>query len=173
MKGAIGLTLLLGTWAGGQTPGPIMQSILPRYQVMKLNLVESAEVMPAEAYDFKLTPPQRSFAEWMEHNASMNYSMCASAAGQSAPPAKPPEKTKAALSAALRASFDYCDGVFESMTDEKSLQPVKVGDRTLYPVNVMIGLVANWNEHYGNIVGYLRSKGITPPSTARAQKGKK
>jgi hypothetical protein len=30
----------------------------------------------------------------------------------------------------------------------------------------MIGVVVSGNEHYGNLVGYLRSKGITPPSTA-------
>jgi hypothetical protein len=30
-----------------------------------------------------------------------------------------------------------------------------------------------YNEHYGNIVVYLRLKGQVPPSTARAQRSQK
>ena len=29
------------------------------------------------------------------------------------------------------------------------------------------------NEHYGNIIVYMRLKGLVPPSTARAQQQKK
>ena len=34
-------------------------------------------------------------------------------------------------------------------------------------VQGMVALIASDNEHYGNLVGYLRAQGITPPSTAR------
>jgi hypothetical protein len=33
----------------------------------------------------------------------------------------------------------------------------------------MLGFLTNMASHYGNMVGYLRAKGVTPPSTARAQ----
>lgn len=167
----LGLGLAAPVW--GQTADPLMQSILPRYQTIRLNLVESAELMPEDAYSFKLTPAQRSFAEWMEHNVQMNYGMCAAISGETAPPGKAPaSKAKADIVRALVESFDYCGERFERMTGEKALHPVQAGGRTVYPVNVMVGLVANWNEHYGNIVGYLRTKGLVPPSTARAAKKK-
>jgi hypothetical protein len=33
----------------------------------------------------------------------------------------------------------------------------------------MLGFLTNMASHYGNMVGYLRAKGVTPPGTARAQ----
>jgi uncharacterized damage-inducible protein DinB len=37
---------------------------------------------------------------------------------------------------------------------------------------VLIYNIAHNNEHYGNIVLYMRLKGHVPPSTARVQQGK-
>jgi uncharacterized damage-inducible protein DinB len=36
--------------------------------------------------------------------------------------------------------------------------------------SVLVFNTAHNNEHYGNIIVYLRLKGIVPPSTARVQK---
>ena len=145
-----------------------MQALLPRFDAAKLNLIEAAEAMPEASYDFKLTPGQRTFGDWIEHNISMNFSMCASMVGHTTPREhQPGGKGKAELVRALKESFDYCEPIFKSMTDEKSQQHIQINDKLVYPVAVMIALVSNWNEHYGNMVGYLRTKGITPPSTAR------
>ena len=53
------------------------------------------------------------------------------------------------------------------------LTRVDVGGKPTYPVDAMMGLLTNMASHYGNMVGYLRAKNITPPSTARTQKKKK
>jgi hypothetical protein len=58
------------------------------------------------------------------------------------------------------------------MTDAKATAQATVADRKVYPVQPMVSLVASLNEHYGNLVGYLRSKGIVPPSSARAAQKK-
>jgi len=31
-------------------------------------------------------------------------------------------------------------------------------------------MISHTNEHYGNLVTYMRLKGMVPPSTARSQK---
>ncbi len=168
------LFLMLACVAGAQPPrGPIMSSILPRYEIAKLNLIEAAEQMPAGEYSYRLTPPQRSFGEWIDHNAKMNYSWCAQAIGEPAPTTAAKvsaSSPKAELVDALKASFAYCDPVFSTMTDEKAVQSIGPEGKKVYPVDRLVGLLANWNEHYGNLVGYLRTKGLTPPSTLRAQK---
>ena len=69
-------------------------------------------------------------------------------------------KGKTDIQAALKASFDYCDAALKEASDQKT------------PARPMISLVASLNEHYGNLVGYLRAKGVVPPSTARASKNK-
>lgn len=154
--------------------GPLMKSLLPRLQTAKLNLVESARLMPESDYGYKLTPAQRTFGQWMEHTIEMNYGTCASLHSTPGPdPLKYKGVTaKGELVAGLEASMDYCEQGFRAMNDTTALQAKTVGKREVYPVNLMVGLVVNWNEHYGNLVGYLRTKGITPPSTARAQKQK-
>lgn len=165
------VTLACATCALAQNP--LTQAVTASYNGAKANLIEAAEAMPADAYSFKLTPGQRPFGEWMEHTAMGNYSFCASIAGT-----KPPEESehihdlngKPDIQGVLKASFDYCDGVMKAMTDQKALTEVTIGDRKSFPVAAMVRLVGSLNEHYGNIVGYLRSKGVTPPSTARQKK---
>ena len=56
------------------------------------------------------------------------------------------------------------------MTDERALTITTIGMKQVYPVTYMVNMAAGLNEHHGNLVGYLRAKGITPPSTARSLK---
>ena len=80
---------------------------------------------------------------------------------------------KADLKKALKDSFDYCEQAFKSFNDETALKPFQVGTRTASPVNVMVGLLTLWDDHYGNLVGYIRTKGLVPPSSARVGAAKK
>jgi hypothetical protein len=169
------LKLLLVTAAAtvaAHAQNPLTDAVMARYKGIRLNLVESAEAMPADAYSFKLTPVQRTFAEWVGHVTIGNYNFCATIKGEKAPDAGHLHSMtdKAGLTAALKKSFDYCDGALAGMTDAKALKAVSVGSKEVYPVQGMVSLVSSDNEHYGNMVGYMRSKGVTPPSTARAKK---
>jgi len=142
---------------------PLVAAFTARYNSAKRNLIESAEAMPEANYTFKLSPTQRTFSEWIAHTAMGNYSFCAGIGGSPAPAVKLSEVTaKADLQKALQASFDFCDTAIQGLGDQKAL----TANNGKYPVNAMFGLIAGLNDHYGNIVGYLRSKGITPPSSA-------
>ena len=142
---------------------PLVTAFTARYNTAKRNLIESAQAMPEANYAFKLSPAQRHFSEWIAHTAMGNYSFCAGIGGSEAHVHKPSEAaSKAELQKALRASFDFCDAAIQGLDDQKVL----TANNGKYPVNAMFGLIAGLNDHYGNIVGYLRSKGITPPSSA-------
>jgi hypothetical protein len=153
-----------------------VKAITTNYERYKTFLNDTAQVMPEADYSYKLTPAQRPFEEWIEHTAMLNYSYCANIKG-----VPPPEETKTvmglkgkeAIAKALADSFTYCDAAFKEIDDAKAVQEVTIGTRKVIPANVMVSLVASLNEHYGNLVGYMRTKGITPPSTARAQQQKK
>ena len=170
------IVMLLAACAAAQPSGPLMQAILPRFDTVRLNLVEAAELMPEDSYTYHLTPPQRSWAEWISHNIQMNYNQCGRIHTAPAPDAKEWEgvSAKAELVAGLKESFAYCEGAFKAMTDEKALQSAApAGGRPVVPAGIMIGLLNSWNEHYGNMVGYLRTRNLVPPSTARAAKAAK
>lgn len=163
------LIALLFVCVSAFAQNPLTQAVTNAYNRVKQNLIAAAEAMPEADYSYKLTPAQRNYGEWIQHTAMGNYSFCAAIKGE-----QPPEEMKslasetgkAELQGALKASFDYCDAALKNTDDKKALTEVTLGGRQTYPVNGMVGLVGSLNEHYGNIVGYLRSKGITPPSSA-------
>ncbi len=164
----LGTLLVCGVAA--QQPGPVLSAVIPQYDSAKRNFVEAAEAMPEAEYQFKLTPAQRAWADWVDHTAGMNLRMCSQMKGEAAPAqSNGADKSKPALVKAIRDSFEYCDGVMKAMTDEAAVKEVSVGQRRTTPLALMVSQIAQLNSHYGNMVGYLRVKGITPPSTARAQ----
>ena len=143
---------------------------------IRRNLMEAAEAMPPADYAFKPTPQVRSFAELVGHVAFANFFLCSMAKGEATPAIGNFEKTlsdKPALVKALGDSLNYCDGVFKETTDANANQQVKVsgpgGSGQSTRALVLMFNTTHNNEHYGNIVVYLRLKGIVPPSTARAQ----
>jgi uncharacterized damage-inducible protein DinB len=72
----------------------------------------------------------------------------------------------------LNESLGYCDKVYGGTTDATFTQAVKMPPIPgIGPTETVRGAVltfntAHNNEHYGNIVVYMRLKGHVPPSTA-------
>jgi len=138
------------------------------YALVKDSLLKAAERMPAEDYSFRTTPKVRTFGEMIAHVATAQMLMCGVVKGEKSianPQFKPAKTAKADLVADLKASFDYCDAIYESMTDAAGIPKVKwfIGDMS------RLGLL-NWNishdnEMYGIIGAFLRIKGLVPPSS--------
>jgi uncharacterized damage-inducible protein DinB len=100
------------------------------------------------------------------------------AKGAAAPATANFERTadKAALIKGLTDALAYCDEVYQSTTVANFNQAVTMtGFPGMNPTTattrgaVLIFNTTHNNEHYGNLVVYLRLKGKVPPSTARAQ----
>ena len=165
------LGILSVSAAVAQAPGPIHSAVDPQYETAQRNFVEAAEAMPEADYGYRLTPAQRPWNEWINHTAGMNLRMCAQMKGDT-PPAQSngSDVSKAALVKAIKESFVYCQGVIGGISEEGALKEVMAGTRKTTPLALMVAQLAQLNSHYGNMVGYLRTKGITPPSTARSAK---
>jgi uncharacterized damage-inducible protein DinB len=141
---------------------------------VKQNVVEAAQKMPEANYSFKPTPEVRSFGEVIGHVVAGNYLYCSRATGET-PPKTEFEKlaTKAELVKALQESVAACDAVITTITDDALTTKVKAGNNEVARGVFVAGVIAHCNEHYGNIVTYMRLKGLVPPSTERAQAPKK
>ena len=146
---------------------PITESEKGFYSFVSGAVVGAAQKMPEENYSFKPAPEVRTFGQLVGHVADASYMFCSKAIGE-ANPARDIEKTKtskADLVAALKDGVVYCNKAFDSMTDAKGSQMVKffnfdVTKLTLFSINS-----AHTDEHYGNMVTYLRLKGIVPPTS--------
>ena len=146
---------------------PITASEKGLYMVISGNVVKAAEKMPEENYSFKPTPEVRSFGQIVGHVADANYSFCAQATGQPNPD-KNIEKTKtskADLVAAIKDAVAYCGNAFDQTTDASGAALVQFGHFQLAKLTLLSLNTAHTDEHYGNLVTYLRIKGIVPPSS--------
>jgi uncharacterized damage-inducible protein DinB len=146
---------------------PITASEKGFYSFVSGAVIGAAQKMPEENYGFKPTPEVRSFGQIVGHVADAQYMFCALAQGEPNP-AKGIEKTKtskADLVAALKDAVAYCNKAFDSMTDAKGSQMVKFMNYDVAKLTVFSINTAHADEHYGNIVTYLRIKGIVPPTS--------
>jgi uncharacterized damage-inducible protein DinB len=130
-------------------------------------VIGAAQKMPEENYSFKPTPEVRSFGQLVGHVADATNMFCSLALGE-ANPAKGIEKTKtskADLVGALKDAVAYCSKAFDSMTDAKGSQMVKFMNFDMAKLTLLSLNTAHTDEHYGNMVTYLRIKGIVPPTS--------
>jgi uncharacterized damage-inducible protein DinB len=141
------------------------------YRSIKDAILRSAAKMPAEHFDFRPTPEVRSFDLILAHITDGNYLLCAPAAGEPSPNGAVVDKTerdrlaREPLVARLRDSFAMCDRAYARLTDAN-------GDDVLPFMNMKrprLGLlwfhISHAFEHYGNLVTYMRLKGIVPPTS--------
>ena len=156
--------------AAAQTP----PAFAAAFDAFAMNLSEAAAAMPAEKFAFRPAAEVRSFGQIIAHVTGAHFLYCSQASGAKLPPevlkqlgalrpysdvpteAKARPYDKAELSALLEQSITFCKSAYES-TDARGW-------------NRLIDNIAHSNEHYGNLVVYLRLNGIVPPSTARAAK---
>ncbi|HEV7967547.1 MAG TPA: DinB family protein [Candidatus Acidoferrales bacterium] len=138
-------------------------------------LARTAEKMPEDMYGMRpgAQPEVRTFGQLIGHLANFNFRWCSDAKGEKNPMEETDfEKltTKAGLVKALDGALTYCDGAYAMLTDANSMDMVQGtrDDGTKVPVlrisRLILNVVHN-NEHYGNLVTYMRIKSIVPPSS--------
>jgi uncharacterized damage-inducible protein DinB len=144
-----------------------MSTVQPLYDMVKGELIKSAELMPEADYAFKPTPAVRSYGQLIGHMANANYAMCSTAKGEKSPAAQDFEKTtaKAALVKALKDALAYCDPVYK-LADAQLSAPAELFGIKMSRMGFAFLNVTHDNLHYGNIITYLRLKGLTPPSSS-------
>jgi uncharacterized damage-inducible protein DinB len=188
------LALLLGcstaSGAHAQTTGagyadalsPSLASVAKAmHATIRRDLAEAAESMPAEEYAFQPTPQVRTFGQLVGHVINANLFFCWQAGGEKPSAVVNYEQvpSKPALVKALNDSLALCDRAYEQTTDANFNQPVEMAPGVgMGPAKTVRGAilmfnVAHNNEHYGNVVVYMRLKGHVPPSTARTQQPRK
>jgi uncharacterized damage-inducible protein DinB len=150
-------------------PGnPISDSEKRVYAMLSSVVIAAAEKMPEESYSFKPTPEVRSFGQLVGHLADSNYFFCSTVAGDK--PVSDAEKSKtkkADLVAALKDAVAYCNKTYAAMTDAKGSEMMKMMGFDMAKLTVLAGNFAHNYEHYGNMVTYMRIRGIVPPTSEK------
>jgi uncharacterized damage-inducible protein DinB len=144
-----------------------------QYASLKRYIIGSAEKMPPDRYAFKPAPEVMTYAGLLGHIIDVQYAYCNAVKGGTNPAAgKGLDKLtdKAALVPAVIEAFAYCDDAFAKLTDQNALEMLTVGSapnqRQVARANQLTLVIAHGNEHYGNLVTYMRIHGIVPPSSS-------
>jgi uncharacterized damage-inducible protein DinB len=171
-------TLLLGTvWLAAAQSGNAQNSVLAPLKTQWENtrtLVEGIVAqVPEDMYDFRPTPEVRSFREQFTHLIDENFRFMAQAAGETPPMEKSvidQLKGRDEILKALKASYDYGTNVWMGMTDQKAMEMIqgRGGQQQLRWAPILVQIIDNMN-HYGNLVVYVRLKGMVPARTAERQ----
>jgi uncharacterized damage-inducible protein DinB len=147
---------------------PLSTGNLFVYSLVKGNIIKAAEEMPESDYGFKPTPDVRSFGQLVGHVADAQFTFCAPALGEQPKPAsaEKTKTTKADLIQALKAGFAYCDTAYKGLTDAHAADMVNFFGHDTAKLSLLTFSSAHDDEHHGNMVTYLRLKGLVPPSSA-------
>lgn len=128
-------------------------------------LVKAAVDAPDAVFAYKPTPEVRSFGETLDHVAASQNGYCRLALGQKSTGSgdHTGAKTKDEVIAALRSSNAVCEQAY-AQSDSEAARPAYDGDKRsrLY---MLLENATHDNEHYGNIVTYLRLNHLVPPSS--------
>jgi uncharacterized damage-inducible protein DinB len=149
---------------------PITASEKGLYMVIVSPVVRAAEKMPEENYAFKPTPEVRSFGQLVGHVADANFMFCAMAQGLPSPSTsiEKTKTTKADLVAALKDSVTSCGKAFDALTDVSGSALIPFHGFQLAKLTLLSLNTAHTDEHYGNMVTYMRLKGLVPPTSENA-----
>ena len=149
------------------TDNPLTAALSRQFTGVARNVVATAEAVPEDLYDYRPAEGVRSMGEMIGHITDYFYQTCAGAAGEEMPDARNFEAlaSKAEHVEAITAARDYCAAVWAGATDAWLLE---VTD-TMMGRQPRVGLLtfnnSHTNEHYGNLVTYMRLNGIVPPSS--------
>jgi len=149
---------------------PLSTELKQNYDQRKGALLAEADRMPDADYSFKATPEVGTFGSRVAHVADAQMMICSAVKGETKKADTAGKTSKADIMAALKASFDYCDGAYDSLTDATATQTVKIFGRPQTKLSALWGNLVHDNEMYGYMAVYLRLKGLVPPTSERRAK---
>jgi uncharacterized damage-inducible protein DinB len=153
-----------------QTASPtLVKELAATLQRAATDIIDIAEAMPEEKYDFKPTPEIYTFRDQLVHCAGIVQRYVDTAKGTKSAPHAQKTLTKAEVLVLLKETFKTGQELLGSVNDAQLLEQVKFpfGDRMVTRFAFWQGPIYQIRNHHGQLVVYLRLNGIVPPTTAR------
>ena len=137
--------------------------------------LEVLEAMPAEHFSYKPVIAQNTFAEQLKHIARANALYFSSFAKNTQIPIDPVSLDKSSLREYVAATFAYVGSILSSLSESDFLRrdlsmpfPAKLHTAQ----DVFLRAYRHTADHRGQLVCYLRLKGISPPQWRFPPNGK-
>ena len=163
------VALLAASSVSAQTASPsLVKDLVATWQRAATEIIDVAEVMPEEKYDYKPVPEIATFRDQLVHVTGIAQRFIDTAKGAKNEAGHKTMK-KAEVIAHMKHTFQIAQEMVASMSDAQLLEQVKFpfGDRMVSRFAFWQGPLYQIRNHHGQLVVYLRMNGIVPPTTAR------
>ncbi|MGH9716352.1 MAG: DinB family protein [Candidatus Acidiferrales bacterium] len=161
-------------------PATIQSTLQFQLTIVEHEFEGAANAMPADKYNFAPTNGDfkgvRTFAQEVKHVATADNRFFGAILGH--PPATPADrfeqengpdsiKTKAQIMQYLRESFAQAHKAIATINNENAFQPLSHPPMPFLNTRAALAIFAcvHANDHYGQMVEYLRDNGIVPPAS--------
>jgi len=163
---------------------PTIASVLNRQlSSIERNIMGAAEAVPEDKYefspatanipgDFKTPEPVRSLSQQFKHIGDALEAYGSAILGQkheaTADENGPKNvKTKPEVMSFLKAEFAKAHGAIDSINQQNAVEqiPAPFGNAKTTRLALAVGMVGHSNNHYGQIIEYLRMNGMIPPES--------
>jgi uncharacterized damage-inducible protein DinB len=132
------------------------------YNRAHTQLVRVAEKMPEADYGFRPTAEVRAFGEIIGHVADAEFLICGPVLGErKRSNVEKTVKSKPALVQALNDAGAYCARAF-ALSGMDIRETVETYGMKMTKLEALIFVTTHDFNHYGNLVTYLRLKGLAP-----------
>jgi uncharacterized damage-inducible protein DinB len=162
-----------------QQPPPPLPGLVAEvktiYTNIHANIGKSVEQFPADKLTWQPTPAVRSWARLIGHITDDNNGACYLLAGETTRPARVDtadtqdsaanKLSKDDLLKGYKESVERCNKAFAAVT-EANMAERAAPTSPRSKIGALTYNTSHTNEHYGNIVTYMRLNGMVPPSTA-------
>jgi len=171
MKLLTAALLITAVASAQETPANPLVTVSQRiFSIAQNDIMRSADKVPEDLWSFQPTKEVRTFAQLFAHVADGQYEFCSVAAGQNVSmDVEKKFKTKAEIVPALKQAFAFCDATYGKLNDKSAADLVSFFGMRITKLGAMDFNTAHTMEHYGNLVTYMRLKGIVPPSSESRQ----
>jgi uncharacterized damage-inducible protein DinB len=188
LSGAMALAQASGSSsAQSSTPtaAPTIASVLNnQLRSIERDVMNAADAIPQDKFDFspasgnipgdfKTPNPVRTFGEQFKHIGDALESYSSIIMGQK-PQASADEngpkniKTKQEVVDYVKAAFAKAHSAIDTINQQNATEEIpnpSGGSRKPTRLGLAVGMVAHSNNHYGQIIEYLRMNGIVPPES--------
>jgi uncharacterized damage-inducible protein DinB len=150
------------------TPAQVVDQLL---SIVEGEMVPLVEAMPADKFNFAPTNGDfkgvRTFGQQVQHVIAANYYMFGAASSLPTPDRQTFKamKTKEQLVQGLKDSFAFGHRAIATLTSQNAMETVKPVDGISTRGGIMAFAIIHMNDHFGQMVEYLRMNGIVPPSS--------
>ena len=164
---AIATPLLAQQQAGDPSSGAVAAA-RASWRTAHTYIVRSAQQLTEADFAFKPVATVRSFGQIVAHVADDETGWCAQILGEPLTQTQYEKRltAKADIIKAIQDAGAYCEKAY-AITDAQAGGETTIWGGQQAKIKGLIDNAAHDWEHYGNIVTYLRIKGMVPPSSQR------